>query len=57
MGSRSVRPPPGALTVHELAKMMGMSRQHTNEIMKTMYDAGKIDRMSSGGKFHYFEKK
>jgi hypothetical protein len=57
MGSRSARPPPGALTVHELAKMMGMSRQHTNEIMKTMYDAGKIDRMSSGGKFHYFEKK
>ena len=57
MGSRSDRPPPGALTVHELAVMMGMSRQHTNEIMKAMYDAGKIDRMLSGGKFYYFEKK
>jgi hypothetical protein len=36
---------------------MGVSRQHANEIMKTLYDTGKIDRMLSGGKFHYFEKK
>jgi len=57
MGTRYDCPPPGALTVHELAKMMGVSRQHTNETMKTMYDAGKIDRMLSGRKFHYFEKK
>jgi hypothetical protein len=57
MGPRSTHPPPGALTVRELAKLMNKSRQHANTIMNEMYDAGKVDRMSSGGKFHYFEKK
>ena len=57
MGSRSARPPPGALTIQELAKLMNRSRKRTGEVMKEMYDAGKIDRILSDGEFYYFEKK
>jgi predicted transcriptional regulator len=57
MGSRVEGPPPGALTVPALAKMMNRSRNHTNFIMKGMFEAGEIDRVTVSGKLYYFEKK
>lgn len=52
----SPEPPAGALNVRELAEMFGKSRSQTNEIVKKLYEAGKIDRVKFRGKYLYLEK-
>ncbi len=51
------KPPDGALTIGEISKLMGLSRGQTNDRMKTLYDAGKINRVKANGKFYYYDKK
>jgi DNA-binding Lrp family transcriptional regulator len=47
------KPPAGALTVEEIAKMMGLSRGQANARMKKLYEAGKVTRVNVGGRFYY----
>jgi DNA-binding Lrp family transcriptional regulator len=51
------KPPEGALTVNEIAKLLGLSRGRIKDRMKTLYDAGKINRVKANGKFYYYDKK
>ena len=51
------KPPEGALTVNEIAKLLGRTRSPTNDHMNRLYEAGKVTRVKVNGKFYYSEKK
>jgi predicted transcriptional regulator len=51
------KPPEGALTVDEIAKLLGLTRSPASCRMKALYEAGKVTRVKVNGKFYYSEKK